>query len=152
MTDWVLRPLSTHSGVPLYRQIRDQLIELIHSARLAEGASLPSIRELAATSSVSVITVKGAYEELERLGLIVSRQGHGTFVALGAQTAARASMAGSIAEEMRALADKAERLGVAHEEFLRLAAAVRDAWTDVESKENAESEQNKNKRRAHGKK
>jgi GntR family transcriptional regulator len=53
----------------------------ISEGRLAEGAALPSFRQLAGELLVSVITVKHAYEELEREGIILRRQGLGTFVA-----------------------------------------------------------------------
>ena len=66
---------------PLYQQIVDGLKREISEGRLAPGAPLPSFRGLAEDLLVSVITVKRAYEELEREGIIYRRQGLGTFVA-----------------------------------------------------------------------
>jgi GntR family transcriptional regulator len=62
-------------------QIIDGLKREISEGRLAGGAPLPSFRRLAEELLVSVITVKRAYEELEREGIIYRRQGLGTFVA-----------------------------------------------------------------------
>ena len=73
--------LSDASGVPYYRQIVDQVAELVRSGQLAPGSLLPSVRELAAQLLVSLITVRNAYAELEHAGLIVRRQGFGTYVA-----------------------------------------------------------------------
>ncbi|MBU6402112.1 MAG: GntR family transcriptional regulator, partial [Verrucomicrobia bacterium] len=66
---------------PLYQQIVDRLKREVSEGRLLPGAALPSFRQLAEDLLVSVITVKRAYEELEREGIIFRRQGLGTFVA-----------------------------------------------------------------------
>ena len=72
--------LSDASGVPYWRQIRDQLARQIRDGELAPGSALLSVRKLATSLRVSVITTRRAYAELESAGLIFSRQGHGTFV------------------------------------------------------------------------
>lgn len=64
----------------MYRQIVDQITSRVMAGDWAAGQALPSIRELAANSGVSVITVKRAYEELERAGVIVTRHGKGSIV------------------------------------------------------------------------
>jgi GntR family transcriptional regulator len=74
-------PISPAAAGPLYEQIVAAVKREIASGRLLPGAALPSVRALAAELLVSLITVKRAYEELERAGLIYSRQGLGTFVA-----------------------------------------------------------------------
>jgi len=66
---------------PLYQQIVDAIRREIREGNLAAGDGLPSFRGLAEQLLVSVITVKRAYEELERDGVIFRRQGLGTFVA-----------------------------------------------------------------------
>ncbi len=72
--------LSDASGVPYWRQIRDQLARQIRDGELAPGSALLSVRKLATSLRVSVITTRRAYAELESAGLIFSRQGRGTFV------------------------------------------------------------------------
>ena len=65
----------------MYFQIMDQIKQRIAVGDWAEGQPIPSIRQLAADLQVSVITVKRAYLELEREGIIVTQQGKGSRVA-----------------------------------------------------------------------
>jgi len=73
--------LSNASSAPIYEQILRQIRAQILSGDLGEGTALPSIRKLAQTLQISVITTKRAYDELEREGLIDTVGGKGTFVA-----------------------------------------------------------------------
>ncbi len=73
--------LSNASPNPIYEQILRQVRTQILSGDLKEGEALPSIRKLAQTLQISVITTKRAYDELEREGLIDTVGGKGTFVA-----------------------------------------------------------------------
>ena len=66
---------------PIYLQIMDQIRQRVSVGDWAEGQPIPSIRQLAADLQVSVITVKRAYLELEREGVIVTQQGKGSQVA-----------------------------------------------------------------------
>ncbi|MBN1649245.1 MAG: GntR family transcriptional regulator [Spirochaetales bacterium] len=75
--------VSETSLVPLYEQIMFQLIEKITTKELSAGTLLPSIRSLARDLRISVITIKRAYEELEREGYIITHPGKGSVVARG---------------------------------------------------------------------
>ncbi len=77
----MLLNISPANPEPMYQQIVQQLRRKIVQGELSPGSALPSVRQLAADLTVSVITVRRAYEELEREGLIYSRQGMGNFVA-----------------------------------------------------------------------
>ena len=77
----IIGPISAAADGALYQQIVDRLKREISEGRLKPGVALPSFRVLAEDLLVSVITVKRAYEELEREGIIFRRQGLGTFVA-----------------------------------------------------------------------
>jgi len=77
----IIPPISAAAPGPLYQQIVDGLTREVSEGRLAPGTALPSFRGLAEDLLVSVITVKRAYEELEREGIIYRRQGLGTLVA-----------------------------------------------------------------------
>ncbi len=103
--------LSQASGVPFYRQIEDQLSALIRSGRLPPQARLPSYRELAPQLLVSLITVRRAYAELEAAGLIVCRQGQGTFVA-DADAAARRRALGEAKALLDVAVTRARQLGL----------------------------------------
>jgi GntR family transcriptional regulator len=65
----------------MYLQIMEQIRQRIAVGDWAQGQEIPSIRQLAVTLRVSVITVKRAYLELEREGMIVTQQGKGSIVA-----------------------------------------------------------------------
>jgi GntR family transcriptional regulator len=69
---------------PMYLQIMDQIKQRIAIGDWNEGQLIPSIRQLAVDLQVSVITVKRAYLELEREGVIVTQQGKGSHVASSA--------------------------------------------------------------------
>ena len=73
--------IDAHSGVPVYRQVMDQIKYYAASGALAAGAQLPSIRELAKLLSVNPTTVVKAYTELQHAGIIAMKHGKGAFVA-----------------------------------------------------------------------
>ena len=66
---------------PIYLQIMEHIIQRIAVGDWAEGQAIPSIRQLSSDLQVSVITVKRAYLELEREGVIVTQHGKGSRVA-----------------------------------------------------------------------
>lgn len=72
--------ISNSSGEPIYEQIIMQIKSLIMTGELKPGDALPSMRALAQSLRISVITTKRAYEELEREGFIESYTGKGSFV------------------------------------------------------------------------
>ena len=73
--------LDLKSRKSIYEQVIDNLKELIMTGRLAQGAKLPSVRELSKTITVNPNTVQKAYRELERQGYVYTTSGVGTFVA-----------------------------------------------------------------------
>lgn len=75
--------ISNSSDKPIYEQITTQIKGQILSGGLAAGEQLPSIRALASSLRVSVITTKRAYADLEAQGFIETVQGKGSFVAGG---------------------------------------------------------------------
>ena len=73
--------VSDSAALPLYQQIYDQIAADIVRGEIPGGAALPPIRTVAAELRISVISVKRAWEELERDGYIVTAVGRGTFAA-----------------------------------------------------------------------
>ena len=73
--------LCASDGVPVYRQIVNQVKYLVASGRLGAGQELPAIRALAERLVVNPNTVVHAYAELEKEGVVVCRHGSGTYVA-----------------------------------------------------------------------
>lgn len=72
--------ISNNSDVPIYQQIKNEIINSIEDEQLKENEMLPSIRNLAKDLRISVLTVKKAYDELEQEAYIKTVQGKGTFV------------------------------------------------------------------------
>jgi GntR family transcriptional regulator len=72
--------LDLHSGMPVYRQIMDQVRVGIASGALTAGDQLPTVRQLAVDLEINPNTVVRAYRELEFGGLIETHQGTGTFI------------------------------------------------------------------------
>ena len=72
--------LKNSSERPIYEQIKQQVKENILKGHVTPGEHLPSMRELAQDLSVSVITTKRAYEDLEKDGFVFTIRGKGTFV------------------------------------------------------------------------
>ncbi len=72
--------ISNNRDKPIYEQIISQVKNMIMSGELTAGESLPSMRALAKSIHVSVITVQRAYEELQRDGFIETEIGRGTYV------------------------------------------------------------------------
>ena len=72
--------LDLRSGVPVYRQLMDQVRAGIASGALATGDQLPTVRQLAVDLAINPNTVLRAYRELELGGLLETQQGTGTFI------------------------------------------------------------------------
>ncbi len=72
--------LDLRSGVPVYRQIIDQVMGGIAAGTLSGGAQLPTVRQVAGDLSINPNTVMRAYRELEIRGILETQQGTGTFI------------------------------------------------------------------------
>ena len=72
--------ISNNANKPIYEQITSQIKAMIMSGELQAGDAIPSMRALAKSIHVSVITVQKAYEELQRDGFIEATVGRGSFV------------------------------------------------------------------------
>ena len=113
------------NGIPIYIQLRDQILAAIGRGLLKPGSRLPTMREVAVGLSIDLNTVQRAYAELERDGVLSVVQGRGSFVsetpapaknakketqALAQQIAAQAHAAGialdDLVEALSVLADK----------------------------------------------
>ncbi len=72
--------LDLRSGVPVYRQLIDQVLVAISSGTLMPGDRLPTVRQVAVDLSININTVVRAYKELEIRGVLSTQQGTGTFI------------------------------------------------------------------------
>src|SRR5215469_16184454 len=69
------------NGVPIYVQLREQMLQALGARILGHGDQMPTMREVATAMKVDLNTVRHAYDELERLGAITLIRGRGSFVA-----------------------------------------------------------------------
>jgi GntR family transcriptional regulator len=114
-------PISPAAEGTLYRQIIDRVKREISEGRLKPDSALPSFRQLAEDLLVSVITVKRAYEELEREGIIYRRQGLGTFVSRNGHDRSREVKLAAAQELFRQAAREAAEAGLKPQEILEVA-------------------------------
>ncbi|QDW38387.1 GntR family transcriptional regulator [Bradyrhizobium sp. KBS0727] len=69
------------SGVPIYVQLREQILRQLGAGVLAAGDQMPTMREVAVALKIDLNTVRHTYDELERIGAITLVRGRGSFVA-----------------------------------------------------------------------
>jgi GntR family transcriptional regulator len=120
----ILPPLSAAAPGTLYRQIIDGLTREVSEGRLRPGTALPSFRQLAEDLLVSVITVKRAYEELEREGIIFRRQGLGTFVSDAAPDRSREAKTAQARELLQRAVREASEAGLTRKDIVHLLNSV----------------------------
>ncbi|MCH8685819.1 GntR family transcriptional regulator [Pedomonas mirosovicensis] len=104
---------------PIYRQIRDRIIDGILEGTFKEGEALPSVRTVAVELQVNPLTVSKAYQELQQAGVAEPRRGLGLFVMPGArrqlQSAERENF---LSKEWPEIAARIRRLGLSLEDLL----------------------------------
>lgn len=111
--------LSTSDSTPMYQQIVNQITTKVMAGDWPAGQPLPSIRELASASRVSVITVKRAYAELGQAGVIVTRHGMGSFVA-DSPNLSHSLLQAEFTQHFEAMLACARRLGLSAEDIRQL--------------------------------
>jgi GntR family transcriptional regulator len=116
----LIGPVSPAGAGPLYQQIVDGIKREVLADRLSAGSALPSYRVLAEHLLVSLITVKRAYEELEREGITYSRQGLGTFVAAHGNDRTRADRRGQARDALRAAIHAGHEAGITDRELMQM--------------------------------
>lgn len=114
---------------PVYEQLRAQIARMVAAGVLAEGARLPTIRQLAADLGVAKGTVAKAYESLLRDGIVQAAGRRGTIVAPVAALS-EAERQTALYETAQSLVLRARQLGLSRAEAL---AAVDQAFTDLPS-------------------
>jgi GntR family transcriptional regulator len=115
--------LDPSSGVATYLQIVQQVREALRLGVLGVGDQLPTVREVVADLAINPNTVAKAYRDLEREGLVVARQGRGTFVASTLASPALHKH-GSLREELEEWLEKARRAGLDEESIRALVSAT----------------------------
>ena len=127
----IIPPISPAAGGALYEQIVQGFKTEIGAGRLKAGMALPSFRVLAEDLMVSVITVKRAYEELERDGIIYRKQGLGTFVADGGVDRSRQVKAERARELLAEAVKEAKEAGLGSKDISELLKSIIAGNTNV---------------------
>ena len=127
--------LSLRDGVPIYRQIVNQVRYLIASGQLDVGAELPPIRNLAEKLQVTPNTIVKAYDALQAEGLLVKRQGAGTYVSELASPIRKSEQRKILTQRADSLLAEARQLNFSYEEVLELLDKRQAALDKSKSKE-----------------
>ena len=112
--------ISNSSGKPIYEQITDQVKSQIMSGQLKAGDALPSMRALAQSLRISLITTKRAYNDLEAEGFIETVAGKGSFVAAQDPQLLREANLRLAEESIRRAVEVARRGGITREELTEM--------------------------------
>ncbi len=106
---------------PIYRQLRELVVERIMDGSFAEGEAVPSVRQVAADYQINHLTVGKAYQELVDSGLLEKRRGLGMFVTGGARgEVTRLEQQRFIEEEVPAFAERVKVLGMEVDKVVEL--------------------------------
>jgi GntR family transcriptional regulator len=124
--------VDAHSPVPIYEQIIDGIQRLVREDKLASGAFLPSVRQLASDLEINPNTVARAYGLLEKDGILETALRRGTRIAHDAPSRARQSLAGRIEDAADRVIRETAHLGIDPDDLVqalirRLASSSRDS-------------------------
>ena len=112
--------ISPSDGVPIYVQIMQQIKHLVASGRLLHNDEVPPIRKMAEQLLINPNTVARAYRELEREGILISRQGSGTRVSSTGSPLSNGEKKRILIERADALLVEADQLGVPMSEVIKI--------------------------------
>ena len=132
----LLLNIDPHSGLPVYRQMIDQVKYYVASDALKPGDQLPSIRELAQSLAINPTTVVRVYTELEREGVIEMRHGKGAFVTASGRRMTAAERDKTLRLLARHLAVEATQMGAPASQVLKV---VREELADLQDAEEVEA-------------
>jgi len=127
--------ITLRDGVPIYRQIVNQVRYQIASGQLDIGAELPPIRTLAEMLQVTPNTIVKAYDALQAEGLLVKRQGAGTYVSELASPIRKSEQRKILTQRADALLAEARQLNFSYDEVLELLEKRQVALNKSQSKE-----------------
>ena len=129
-------------GVPIYRQIVNQVKYLVASGLLQPGEELPPIRTLALQLKVTPNTIVKAYGELEIAGVVHKRQGSGTYVSDGRPKLALLQRRRIVEQRIDSLLAEAHQLNFSADDILRMIRERQAAMDSGTTSEPAAAESN----------
>lgn len=127
--------INPSGDLTIYRQIVAQVMDAAAGGKLKPGDPLPSLEKVATRNSISPLTVKKAYDELERKGIVETRRGLGTFLKQQCGADGRASRMDEMRSAVRQLVVQARLIGLPIRELIQLMKQTENDM-EVERKEN----------------
>ncbi|MCA9127408.1 MAG: GntR family transcriptional regulator [Planctomycetales bacterium] len=121
--------ISLQDGVPIYRQIANQIKYLVASGQLGSGDELPPIRGLALQLRVTANTIVKAYDALEVEGIVVKRHGAGTFINDPTQRMTHQAQKKILSERADTLLVEAKQMNFTFDEVIELLRQRQDLLT-----------------------
>ncbi|AJS58478.1 GntR family transcriptional regulator [Paenibacillus sp. IHBB 10380] len=112
--------ISSNTSKPIYEQISSQIKAMVMKGELKTGDPIPSMRSLAKTIHVSVITVQKAYEDLQRDGFIETTVGRGSFISAQNRNFIQEEQQKIIEEYLRLATETARTSGINLEQLIEL--------------------------------
>ncbi len=116
--------ISSNTSKPIYEQITSQIKAMVMDGRLKEGEAIPSMRALAKSLRVSVITVQKAYEDLQRDGFIQTTVGRGSFIAELNKEIIKEQRQREIEEYLEKASDLAKKSGISLEKVSEILSII----------------------------
>ena len=112
--------INTSSMVPIYEQIIDQIKTMIRKQELKQNDQLPSVRALSKELKISALTVKKAYDELEREGFTVTIHGKGSYVPAANTEVRMEEQKKEVEQDLEQAILKGRRFGISDEDIKTL--------------------------------
>lgn len=112
--------INTSSMVPIYEQIIDQMKTMIRKQELKQNDQLPSVRALSKELKISALTVKKAYDELEREGFTVTIHGKGSYVTAANTELMMEEQKKEVEQDLEQAILKGRRFGISDEDIKTL--------------------------------
>ena len=112
--------INTSSMVPIYEQIIDQIKTMIRKEELKQNDQLPSVRALSKELKISALTVKKAYDELEREGFTVTVHGKGSYVTAANTELMMEEQRKEVEQDLEQAILKGRRYGISDEDIKSL--------------------------------
>lgn len=112
--------INTSSMVPIYEQIIDQIKTMIRKQELKQNDQLPSVRALSKELKISALTVKKAYDELEREGFTVTIHGKGSYVTAANTELMMEEQKKEVDQDLEQAILKGRRFGISDEDIKTL--------------------------------
>lgn len=122
----MLLNLDLESEVPIYQQIKTQIIEGIANGRIKPGETLPSVRQLAADIGINLHTVNKAYHLLRDAGVVVIHRQRGVVIVDRPEPPNRENYLRTLSERLREIAAEAKMFSISRDNFQRIAGEAYD--------------------------